>query len=119
MWKGWNTVPERGVVDLIDEDAQQGSSLVVRIGLELGVDIEDKCRCDGGEQASLLPSLARVHENITRTHKDQRGAQVFIVFLEEFLVILLRNLTVLLVKLSLMVFISGRYILSLAGGESE
>ena len=56
MGKGGSVVPEGGVVDLVDEDAEEGGSLVTRVGLELGLDVEDECRGNGGEQTSLRPS---------------------------------------------------------------
>ena len=53
------------------------------------------------------------------THKDQGRVQVLIVFLEEFLVIFLRNLVVFLVELGLMIFLIGRYALFPAARRSE
>jgi len=55
LWEGRNVVAERGVVDLVDQDAEEGRCLVVRVLLELRVDVDDECGGDGGEQTSLLP----------------------------------------------------------------
>ena len=61
LWEGGNVVAERSVVDLVNEDAQQSSSLVVRIGLELRVDLDDECGSDCGKQSSLIRLLTGVH----------------------------------------------------------
>ena len=44
---------EGGVVDLVDENAEEGGGLFTRVGLELRLDIEDEGSSDGGEQTSL------------------------------------------------------------------
>ena len=75
------------LVDLVDEDVQQSGSLIVRIGLELKVDVGDKSRRDGRK-----PWLARVHQKSLKTHKDQRRVPVLAILLEEFLVVSLRDL---------------------------
>ena len=49
LWEGRSVVSERGVVDLVDEDAEEGDSLVTRVGLELGLDVDDECGGDCGE----------------------------------------------------------------------
>ena len=51
--EGGSVVSEGGVVNLVDEDAEESSSLVTRVGLELWLDIEDESRSDGREQTSL------------------------------------------------------------------
>jgi len=56
LWKGGRVVSEGGVVDLVDEDTEEGDGLVVRVGPELRLDIDDECGGDGGEQTSLWPS---------------------------------------------------------------
>ena len=53
MREGGSVVSEGGVVNLVDEDAEESSSLVTRVGLELWLDIEDESRSDGREQTSL------------------------------------------------------------------
>ena len=62
MWEGWRVVAEGGAIDLVNKDTEESSGLVVRVRLELGVDLDDKCGGDGGKQTSLLPLLARVHK---------------------------------------------------------
>ena len=52
--EGGNIVSKRGAVDLLNEDAEEGSCLVVGIGLELRVDLDDERRSDSGEQSSLV-----------------------------------------------------------------
>ena len=42
LWKGGNIVSERGVIHLIDEDAEERGSLVTRVGPELRIDLDDK-----------------------------------------------------------------------------
>ena len=53
LWDRRNVVAERGVVDLVDEDAEEGGSLFVWIRLELGLDLDDECRGYSGEQTRL------------------------------------------------------------------
>ena len=53
--EAWRVVSERGVVDLGDEDTEEGDSLITRVGLELRLDIEDESGGDSGEQTGLLP----------------------------------------------------------------
>jgi hypothetical protein len=55
LWEGGNVVSERGVVDLVNEDPEEGGCLVTRVGLQLRVDFDDECGGDGGEQTSLIP----------------------------------------------------------------
>ena len=49
LWEGGSIVPEGGVVDLVDKDAEESGSLLTRIRLELRLDIEDESRGDEGE----------------------------------------------------------------------
>ena len=63
LWYRGRVVSEGSVVDFVDEDAEKGSSLIVRVGLEVGVDFDNECRGDGREQTSLLPVLVYVHQN--------------------------------------------------------
>ena len=37
----------------MDEDAKEGGGLFVGIRLELGLDLDDECGCDSGEQTGL------------------------------------------------------------------
>jgi hypothetical protein len=38
-----NGVSEGGVVDFVDEDAEEGSSLIVRVWLEVGINLDNEC----------------------------------------------------------------------------
>ena len=49
LWEGGSVVSEGSVVDLVDEDAEEGDSLVTRVGLELGLDVDDEGGGDCGE----------------------------------------------------------------------
>ena len=43
LWKGRRrVVSERCAISFVDEDTEEGRSLVVRVGLELGVDLDDE-----------------------------------------------------------------------------
>ena len=64
LWEGRSVVSEGSVVDLVDEDAEESDGLVTRVGLELGLDVEDECRGDCGKETSLLHSLAHVCQNL-------------------------------------------------------
>ena len=46
----WNIGPEGGVVNFVNEDAEEGGSLVTRVKLELGVDLYNERGGDGGKQ---------------------------------------------------------------------
>jgi hypothetical protein len=57
LGKGRNIASERGIVDLVNENTEEGGGCVVGIGLELGVELNDKCGGDCREQTSLCPQL--------------------------------------------------------------
>jgi hypothetical protein len=62
LWEGGRVVSEGGVIDLVNKDAEESCSLVVRVWFELRADLDDECGGDGGEQTSLLPLLARTNQ---------------------------------------------------------
>ena len=41
-WEAGNVVPKGGAVDLVKQDAEEGGSLVTRVGLELRIDLNDE-----------------------------------------------------------------------------
>ena len=43
-----------GVVDLVDENSEEGGGFIVGVGLELGIDLDDKSGGDSREQTSLM-----------------------------------------------------------------
>ena len=59
MWRagplgdGGSVVAKGGVVNLVDQDPEEGGGLVIRVRLEFRLDINDERRGDGGEQTSL------------------------------------------------------------------
>jgi len=48
-----NVAIESGVVYVVNEDSKEGVRLVVGVRLEFGADLDDECRCYGGEQTGL------------------------------------------------------------------
>jgi hypothetical protein len=111
-----NIASESCVVDLVDEDPNEGGGLVTGVRLELGVDLDDERGGNGGKQTSLISHLAHVQYNFMReAHKDQGSVQVLFIFHQEFLVVFVGDLTVCLVESCLVVFSIDRwYVLLLA-----
>jgi hypothetical protein len=72
LWECGRVVAEGGVVDLVEKDAEESGCLVVRIGLELGVDLDDERRGDGGEQTGLWPGQ-RVHTTLNLMRNSRRS----------------------------------------------
>ena len=111
MGKGGSVTSEGGVVDLVDEDAEEGGSLVTRVRLELRLDIEDECGGDGGEQTSLLSLSVCIYQGLTRTtHEDESGVEILIILLHEFLVVLLGLLAVVFEEPGPVISLSGRQV---------
>ena len=52
-WDPRGFVTKSGVVDLVDEDAEESGGFFVWVRLELGIDLDDEGGSDGGEQTSL------------------------------------------------------------------
>ena len=50
---GRGVTRDGGLVESEEDRAEEGGGLFVRIGLEVGIDIDDEGRADGGEQTSL------------------------------------------------------------------
>ena len=84
----------------MDEDAEESGGLLVWVSLQLGLDLSDECRGHGGEQTSLSLGLARLCRICFGTHEYQGGAQIFVVFLDEILVIFFSLFAVALVEFS-------------------
>ena len=82
----------------MDEDAEESGGLFVWILLQLGLDLDDECRGHGGEQTGLSLELACVRRVCLKTHKYQGGVQIFVVSLDEFLVVFIGLLAVVLVE---------------------
>jgi len=49
LWESRNVVAEGGVVDLVGRDTEESCCLVVWVGLELRIDLDDERGGDGGE----------------------------------------------------------------------
>jgi hypothetical protein len=47
--EGRRVVSERGVINFVDKDAEEGSSFVAGVRLQLGIDLNDESGGDGGE----------------------------------------------------------------------
>jgi len=62
--EGGRVVAKGGVIDLVDKNAEESSSLVVRVQLELRVDLDYECRGNGREQTRLRPLSAHVDKNL-------------------------------------------------------
>jgi len=84
----------------VDEDAEESGGLFVRVRLQLGLDLDDECRGYGGEQTGLSLESARVRRICLETHKYQGGVQIFVMPLDEFLVIFFGLLVIALIEFS-------------------
>ena len=58
LWEGGNLVSERSIVDLVNQDPEEGGRLFAGIILKLRVDFNDERRCDGREQTGLEPRIS-------------------------------------------------------------
>jgi len=72
----------------VDEDTEESGGLLDLVGLELGVDLDDECGGDDGEQTGLYYESTRVTLSARKTHKYESGIQILVVFLDEFSVVL-------------------------------
>ena len=111
LGKGGRVVPKGSVVDLIDEDAEEGGGLVTRVRLELRLNIEDECGGDSGEQTSLLSLSVCIYQGLMRiTHEDKSGIEILVILLHELLVVFLSLLAVVLKEPGPMTPLGGRQV---------
>ena len=67
----------------MNEDAEEGRRFVVRVRLEVGVDLDNECGGDGGEQTSLL-ALVRMrpsktfHKKLTKIRVVFKSSSYFV-----------------------------------------
>ena len=52
-WDGRGLTRDGGLIESEENCAEEGGRLLVRIGLEVGMDVDDEGRADSGEQTSL------------------------------------------------------------------
>jgi hypothetical protein len=89
-WEGgigtsWD-VPKLGIGD----DREEGKAHFLIIRLEITLNVDNKSRCDRGEQTGLFPSdLQDCGGCGKNAHKDQCCVQVFVVLLDEVVVMLI------------------------------
>ena len=60
--QGRGVTTEGGVVDLVDQDAEEGGSLFVGIRLKLRLDLNDERRCHGRKQTGLPTMSVRIRD---------------------------------------------------------
>jgi hypothetical protein len=65
VWEGRDVVSECSVVDLVNEDPEEGRSFAVWIGLKLRINLDDKRGGYGREQTGLMSESAGAHHNLT------------------------------------------------------
>ena len=53
LWENGDVVSKGGVVDLVKKNTEEGCGHVVRVLLEVGVDLDDERGGDGREQTGL------------------------------------------------------------------
>jgi len=53
LWDCRDAVAKSSVVNLVDEDTEEGGCFFVWVRLEPGLDLGDECGSDGGEQTGL------------------------------------------------------------------
>ena len=64
LWEDGNVVSEGGIVDLVNQDAEESCSLVAWVRLQLRVDLNDERGRDGGKETSLAPQLEIAQQNL-------------------------------------------------------
>ena len=107
--RGRRVVSEAGVIDLVQNNTEEGCGYVVRILLEVGLDLYYEGGSDGREQTSLeSSSSARVRPNSgCETHEYQGGVQILVVFLHELLVVSISLFAVALKEPSSVILLRG------------
>ena len=55
LWESGDVVSKSGVVNLVNKDSEESGGFITRVGLEMGVDLDDECRGDSREKTSLMP----------------------------------------------------------------
>jgi hypothetical protein len=61
LGKRGSVATKRGVVHLVKDDSEESGGLIGWVWLELGMDLDDEGRSDGGEQTGLRPKSALAH----------------------------------------------------------
>ena len=76
LWENGNVISEGSIVDLVDENGWEGSSLVVGTRLELGVGLDDGGGGDCRERTNLCSWLEQAHENTGwNSHRSYKAAR--------------------------------------------
>lgn len=105
-------VAECSIVNLRNEDPEEGGGLPARVGLELRLDIDNKGGSDGGEQTGLSYTSAYASLREYVTYEDQSCVQILIVFLQELSIVLLGHSSIIPVKSNTGILLGGHNILS-------
>ena len=108
LWEGGSVVSKSGVVDLVDEDAEESGSLLGSVRLKLRLDIEDECSGDSGEQASLCLSQHMYTGISYSTHEGEGCVQICAVLPSELLIVYLGLLAIVLKESCPAILLSGR-----------
>ena len=53
LWDCRNVIAKGSVVDLVDENTEEGGRLIDRVELELGLDVDDEHGSHNGEETAL------------------------------------------------------------------
>jgi len=69
-----DVVSKGSVVNLVYENTEESGRFAVRVGLELGLDVDDECGSQDGEKTGLNTVSARRRVSNLRKKNPQRSA---------------------------------------------
>jgi len=84
-WDGRSVTRDGRLIEGEENCAEEGGGLLVRIGLEVRMGINDEGGADGGEPTSLQEQVrgpTRADDRWQATHENKRGVEVFVVLLD-------------------------------------
>jgi len=101
----------------VDEDTKESGGFFVWVPFHPVLDLDDECRGHGGEQTGLPVTLASCIRRVSlQTHEYQACGQVFVVFLDEVLIVFFGLFAVVLVEFGTEILLNRLRVLSLAAG---
>lgn len=83
LLESWDITSKRSFVDLVDEEAEEGSGPITRVGFELELRVDSDDKCGSGRRItnqSDIPISTRSRESATHNSLNHGCGQVIVIF---------------------------------------